>query len=323
MVRKKHGSSRFVRQPDERKDRSSLRFFIKPLQHWVFPGFSHPAELFHPISNYAGTFFLLHSRTKLAVFFNPANWIRITPLQTEGAGGHVGRRAETSFTVWARDPQTRKNAKFVMKINEPEKMCRVPQEVEAALDIQKAGVRTERPVGYWVSPKNIRYSIFLCESGKTLHYRKKEDPRLVLAAARDYGRLFKAGILHKDTGTKHVMVHQEKTRLFDFEFVEKSRDPIRLQKEFVHFLESALWDGSIQTPEILHDTLNEYLKEIYRKPSAAERQHLLALADEAISKSVEAIQGQLLETRSSQERKQLTQKLEAFMLSLHLVKTTK
>lgn len=299
---------------------TSLRFLSLRTKKWVHPGFVHPESVFKRIDNDGGSFFVLHSRQNLLGCLDPKNWYKTIPMRNEGPKGHIGRRAADSFSVWAKDPVTQKSAQFVMKVNEPEKMRRIPEEIEAAQMIQAAGVRTERPVGYWVKPNGIRYSIFLHEAGKTMLYRKKEDSKVILSAARMFGKLFKAGILQKDTGTKHVMVHEGVNRLFDFEFVEKTSDTLKLQKEFLSFVESALVDGSIRTPKVLHDTLEAYLHEVFEHSKGPERQKLLELLDVELTDHIERIEEYLLQTRSDLERKKYKNRLEVFLASQQLVR---
>lgn len=211
------------------------------------------------VKTHWGNFHLLPTRLKFAAFFDPVNWLDFKGIRVEPKGGHQGRRHGINFQIVSKDPRTGIVKEFVLK-DQDFSIRSQPNEIEAALLVSLARVPGEKPWGYWADMLGNVYAVFEFMPGRTLMLEPKTNFSAVLAAARKYGRLYAKGLLHQDTGTKHVFVSGKKVKLFDFEtLVEEPFDWLR-ERDIGILLSTAVAEGRVATKSQLRQFLAAFLQ---------------------------------------------------------------
>lgn len=191
-----------------------------------------------------GEFRLLPNRERQAAFFDPDNWLDFTHLHTDPEHGHQGRRKLDNFQITTRNPATGAVKTFLFKDHDFSTRP-VPNEVEAGEEVALARVRGEKPWGYWTDVFGHVYAVFERMEGHTMVMEPRENWRPLLTASVQYGRLFAAGLMHGDTGIKHVFITPKKSRLFDFETVHSEPVDDYRRKDFGNLIGSAVMEKRI------------------------------------------------------------------------------
>ncbi len=191
-----------------------------------------------------GDFRILTNRRHEAVFFNPPNWEDIRPMTTESAEGHIGHRYLNSFEIDSVNPQTGQKKTFFLKDQETVP-GEEPDEIEATIQVRRARVRTERPMGYWHDKLGHTYAIFERLNGRSMLFRQPNDFKYLLDASRQFGQLFAAKLMQDDTGLKHAFIEKGRVHFIDFEALHPEQDPTRLEKDFGYFVAEGVAHGII------------------------------------------------------------------------------